>query len=230
MRFSPPRLWRNQPAGLGLRNQVGYPEIKAEGPARGGISSSRVLPRAGAGALRSCRCEGRAAGAESRVPQGWRAWALSWSRQGCAQVRQQHIWSGVHALRPPAQQLVPRRAVLGPKRVVGSGATNQLPHPCPSVSRCYSRQKHLPRGSGRDSPRQECAVLSVCGQSRSRAAPERGGRMRGSPGRCSLSASISPLTPSCLSPSPTEPGVSSLDRSRSRRLSLPLPPSRGSGQ
>lgn len=47
-------------------------------------------------------------------------------------------------------------------------------------------QMHLPcalssLGSGKASPCQVCVVLSVCGKSRSRATPERGGRMRGTP-------------------------------------------------
>lgn len=59
--------------GLGLRNQVECPEIKANGPARGGFRSSRVLPRAGAEAWRSCRCGEGQCGAEGRAPRGWRA-------------------------------------------------------------------------------------------------------------------------------------------------------------
>ena len=71
--------------GLGLRNQVEYPEIKANGPGRGVFRSSRVLPRAGAGAWRSCRCGEGQCGAEGRDPGAGVPWALSGSRQGCAQ-------------------------------------------------------------------------------------------------------------------------------------------------
>lgn len=137
VRFSPARLWRNQPAGPGLRNQVGYPEIKATCPAREASAPPESSPGLVWGPAQ-LQVRGTGSWRREQSTAGWRASGSPGPARAVPSARQQHIWSGACSAARSAAAGAPK--VLGWMRAVGL----EPAAPPSSVSRRYSGLKHLP--------------------------------------------------------------------------------------